>query len=85
MRTKDRVRKYREKHPASTVREIMTALDISSPSVVHYHLTQDAKQDAVELLRDALKGCAKQLAHCLGPNTEAGRKAKAALAATTPR
>ena len=82
MRTKDRVRQYRERHPTATVREIMTALDISSPSVVQYHLTTDAKQDDVAMLRDALADCAKQLAHCLGPNTEAGRKAKAALAAT---
>jgi cell division inhibitor SulA len=82
MRTKDRVRKYREKHPAATVREIQDALDISSPSVVQYHLTTDTKRDAVALLRDALKDCAAQLSHCLGPDTEAGRKAKAALAAT---
>ena len=82
MRTKDLVRKYREKHPTATVREIMEALNISSPSVVQYHLSTDSKHDAVALLRDALVDCAKQLAHCLGPNTEAGRKAKAALAAT---
>lgn len=82
MRTKDRVRQYREKHPTATVREIMTALGISSPSVVQYHLENDSKQDAIALLRDALTDCSKQLAHCLGPNTEAGKKAKAALAAT---
>lgn len=30
-------------------------------------------------LLDALEACAEQLAHCLGPDTEAGRKARAAL------
>lgn len=82
MRTKDRVRKYAEKHPTATVREIQNALGISSPSVVQYHLTTNSKADAVALLRSALKDCAKQLAQCLGPDTEAGRKAVAALAAT---
>lgn len=82
MRTKDRVRNYRERHPTATVREIMYALDISSPSVVQYHLTTDAKADDVALLRDALKDCVQQLSQCLGPNTEAGLKAKAALDAT---
>jgi hypothetical protein len=81
-RTKDLVRAYRSAHPCSTVREIMTALNISSPSVVQFHLTTDAKQDAVALLRDALADCSRQLAQCLGPDTEAGRKAAAALEAT---
>lgn len=82
MRTKDRVRAYRKKHPTATVREIQAALGISSPSVVQFHLENDARQDKIALLREALADCSKQLAHCLGPDTEAGRKAKAALAAT---
>jgi putative heme degradation protein len=85
MRTKDRVRAYREQHPCATVRDIQKALNISSPSVVHFHLTNDAKADKVALLRDALDACAKQLAHCLGPNTEAGRQAREALDATSPQ
>lgn len=51
MRTKDRVRRYRERHPASTVREIQIALGISSPSVVQFHLANSTKQDALEVLR----------------------------------
>ena len=82
MRTKDRVREYAKHHPCATVREIQTALAISSPSVVQYHLTHDAKADKVALLRTALADCAKQLAHCLGPDTEAGRQAREALEAT---
>ena len=82
MRTKDRVRRYRERHPEASVREIQSALGLSSPSVVQYHLDIDATADKVALLRDALKDCATQLARCLGPDTEAGRKARAALKAT---
>lgn len=82
MRTKDRVRHYRKAHPSATVREIQQALNISSPSVVQYHLTSDAKADSVKLLREALDACATQLAHCLGPDTEAGRMAQEALDAT---
>lgn len=82
MRTKDRVRAYRNNHPAATVREIQAALGISSPSVVQYHLDTDAKADKIALLREALEACATQLAHCLGPDTEAGRQARDALEAT---
>lgn len=82
MRTKDRVREYAAQHPAATVREIQRALGISSPSVVQYHLKVSVKEDKVRVLREALKTCAKQLAHCLGPQTEAGRIAKRALDAT---
>jgi hypothetical protein len=82
MRTKDRVREYAKHHPCATVREIQTALGISSPSVVHFHLKVDSKEDKVKLLRSALKTCMTQLAHCLGPETEAGREAKRALDVT---
>lgn len=82
MRTKDRVRRYAKDHPAATVREIQQALGISSPSVVQFHLKVDAKEDKVKVLRSALKTCMTQLAHCLGPETEAGRVAKRALDAT---
>jgi putative heme degradation protein len=82
MRTKERVRSYRAAHPAATVREIQAALGISSPSVVQFHLTTDAKADKIALLREALDACATQLAHCLGPDTEAGRQAREALDAT---
>jgi len=82
VRTKERVREYAAKHPASTVREIQKALGLSSPSVVHFHLKVSAKQDKVVVLRAALKTCMTQLAHCLGPETEAGRVAKRALDAT---
>lgn len=76
------MRAYAEKHPTATLREIQKALGISSPSVVHFHLKVDAKQDKVKVLRNALVTCMKQLAHCLGPDTEAGRVAKRALDAT---
>lgn len=82
MRMKERVRQYRAKHPMSTVREVQKALGISSPSVVQYHLTTDTKDDAIKMLRAALDDCAKQLAHCLGPDTEAGRRAREVLDAT---
>jgi predicted transcriptional regulator len=82
MRKKERVREYAERHPASTVREIQKALGISSPSVVHYHLKVSSKADKVKVLRAALKTCMTQLAHCVGPETEAGRVAKRALDAT---
>lgn len=81
-RTKDRVRDYRRQHPGSTVREIQTALGISSPSVVQFHLTHDAADDKIAILREALEACETQLAHCLGPDTEAGRMAREALEAT---
>lgn len=82
MRTKERVRQYRESHPDATVRDIQSALGISSPSVVQYHLKTDTKDDQIALLRIALSDCATQLAHCLGPDTEAGRQAREALEAT---
>ena len=82
MRTKERVRKYAVEHPCATVREIQKALGLSSPSVVHFHLKVHAKDDKVKILRSALKTCMTQLAHCLGPETEAGRVAKRALDAT---
>lgn len=50
MRTKDRVREYAAKHPASTVRGIQKALGLSSPSVVQFHLKVDAKDDKVRVL-----------------------------------
>lgn len=82
MRTKERVRKYAAEHPCATVREIQKSLGLSSPSVVQFHLKVNAKDDKVKILRSALKTCMKQLAHCLGPETEAGRVAKRALDAT---
>jgi len=36
--TRQRIKKYRDKHPGATVREIQKACDVSSPSVVHFHL-----------------------------------------------
>jgi putative heme degradation protein len=83
MRTKAKVRAYREQNPDATVRDIQKALDISSPSVVQFHLTVDAKADQIALLRSALDACATQLAQCLGPDTEAGRQAREALDATS--
>lgn len=53
-RTKDRVREYRRQHPDSTVREIQSALGISSPSVVQFHLENDARVDEIKALRSAL-------------------------------
>lgn len=79
MKTNARVRKYAKEHPGATVREIQSALGLSSPSVVHYHLR---REDKMTMLREALMECSKQLAHCLGPDTEAGRMAKRALDAT---
>lgn len=82
MRTKDLVRKYAKDHPEASVRDIQKALGLSSPSLVHFHLKVDSKDDKVEILRSALKTCMTQLAHCLGPQTEASRIAKRALDAT---
>ena len=82
MRTKDRVRKYAKDHPAATVREIQKALGLSSPSVVHFHLKVDSKDDKVKILRSALKMCLTQIDLCLGPDTEAGRIGKRAIEAT---
>lgn len=55
MRTKDRVREYRMAHPSSTVREIQSALGISSPSVVQYHLEVGSKVDRIAELEAALR------------------------------
>lgn len=38
MRTRDRVKSYAAEHPDATVREIQSALKLSSPSVVQHHL-----------------------------------------------
>ena len=48
MRTKERVREYADKHPTATVREIQTALGLSSPSVVQFHLKVDSKDTIIE-------------------------------------
>ena len=48
MRTKGRVREYADKHPTATVREIQTALGLSSPSVVQFHLKVDSKDNIIE-------------------------------------
>lgn len=55
MRTKDRVRQYRAEHPSSTVREIQHALNISSPSVVQYHLAVGSWVDHVQELEAAIR------------------------------
>lgn len=82
MRTKDRVRKYAKDHPKASVRDIQKALGLSSPSIVHFHLKVDSKDDKVKVLRSALKTCMTQIDLCLGPHTEAGRIGKRALEAT---
>lgn len=82
MRTKDRVRKYVKAHPKASVRDIQKALGLSSPSIVHFHLKVDSKDDKVKVLRSALKTCMTQIDLCLGPHTEAGRIGKRALEAT---
>jgi predicted ArsR family transcriptional regulator len=38
MTTRERIAAYVERHPEATVRAIQAACDISSPSVVQYHL-----------------------------------------------
>lgn len=76
MRTKDRVRRYAKKHPGKTVREIQTALGISSPSVVHFHLKPATKTDKITVLSDALS----RIMACTGSSTEAHHIAAAALA-----
>lgn len=48
MKTRERVLRYREKHPNATVREIQSALKISSPSVVHHHLTHASRTATLE-------------------------------------
>jgi len=55
VRTKDRVRQYRSEHPSATVREIQSALGISSPSVVQYHLEVGTKVDRIQELETALR------------------------------
>ena len=52
MKTRDRVLRYRERNPTATVREIQDALDISSPSVVQFHLTSKGRRAELE---DALR------------------------------
>lgn len=52
MKTRERVLRYRERHPTATVREIQEALDISSPSVVHHHLKHVGRRATLE---DALR------------------------------
>lgn len=51
MRTKDRVREYRDQHPGSSLRDIQAALGISSPSVVKHHLDNDTKLDRIKDLK----------------------------------
>lgn len=58
MKTRDRVLQYRIAHPAATVREIQIALGISSPSVVHYHLT---KVDRVEEMKARIADIARRI------------------------
>ena len=38
MTTREKIRDYVARNPAATLREIMRACGVSSPSVVHYHL-----------------------------------------------
>jgi len=52
VKTRDRVLKYRERHPTATVRDIQLALGISSPSVVQYHLANASRRATLE---DALR------------------------------
>ena len=40
------------------------------------------RADKVAMLREALEACETQLAHCLGPDTEAGRLAREVLEST---
>ena len=64
MKTKERVLRYRKEHPAATVREIQDALDISSPSVVHHHLTHTSRSATLEeALRKARTPFASALSH----------------------
>ena len=55
MRTKDRVREYRQANPSATVREIQAALGISSPSVVQYHLGVGTRVDRIGELEAAIR------------------------------
>lgn len=55
MKTKDRVRRYAANHPEATIRDIQKALDISSPSVVHYHLGSRTKDDRIAELEQQLR------------------------------
>ena len=64
MKTKEQVLRYRKEHPAATVREIQDALDISSPSVVHFHLTNASRRSTLEdALRKARTPFASTLSH----------------------
>lgn len=79
MSTGERVRQYMDGHPDATYRQAMVALGIKSTSVIHHHIRTKSK---VALLRKAPDDCEKQLAQCLGPDTEAGRNARSVLEAT---
>jgi len=62
--TRERVLKYRKQHPTATVREIQSALGISSPSVVQHHLTNASKRATLEsALRQARTPFASTLSH----------------------
>jgi len=62
--TKERVLRYRERHPTATVREIQSALGISSPSVVQFHLTNASRRATLEgALRSARTPFASTLSH----------------------
>ena len=64
MKTKDRVIAYRKRHPTATVREIQTALGISAPSVVQYHLTHVGQRASLEdALRQTRTPFASTLSH----------------------
>lgn len=64
MTTKERVLRYRERHPTATVREIQSALGISSPSVVQFHLTNASRRATLEgALRSARTPFASTLSH----------------------
>lgn len=66
MRTKDRVRDYRRRNPHATVREIQDALNISSPSVVQYHLGTGTRVDRIAELEAAVREMRTPFASTLG-------------------
>lgn len=64
MKTRDRVLRYRDRHPTATVRNIQEALNISSPSVVHHHLTHSSRRTTLEeALRKVRTPFASTLSH----------------------
>lgn len=64
MKTRDRVMQYRKQHPTATVREIQSALGISSPSVVQHHLTNASQRATIEdALRQTRTPFASTLSH----------------------